>query len=112
MSTLRRPVMTRIVFCSVLALGLVAMSFQAQEAKKDEKKKEEKKAAKKPPVPAIPPTHGNVSYGKHERNVLDFWQAKSDKPTPVVVCIHGGGWNGGDKSSYYGRGKTFLDAGI
>jgi len=32
--------MTRIFFCSVLALGLVAMNFQAQESKKDEKKVE------------------------------------------------------------------------
>ena len=95
--------MTRILFCSVLALGLVATNYQVQEPKKVEKK-----VAKKPPQPSIPPTHGNVSYGKHERNVLDFWQAKSDKPTPVVICIHGGGWIGGDKSGYYGRVKTFL----
>jgi hypothetical protein len=80
------------------------MNFQAQEPKQVEKKVGKK--------PSIPPTHGNVSYGKHERNVLDFWQAKSDKPTPVVICIHGGGWINGDKSSYYGRVKTFLDAGI
>src|SRR6185295_19793042 len=71
-----------------------------------------KKVEKKPPMPSIPPTHGNVSYGKHERNVLDFWQAKSDKPTPVVICIHGGSWIGGDKAGYYGRVKTYLDAGI
>ena len=44
--------------------------------------------------------------------VLDFWQAKSDKPTPLVFCIHGGGWSNGDKSSYYGSVKTFLDNGI
>jgi acetyl esterase/lipase len=100
--------MTRILFCSVLALGLVALNFQAQETKKVEKK-DEKKAEKKP---AIPPTHANMSYGKHERNVMDFWQAKSDRPTPVVICIHGGSWIGGDKSGYYGRVKTFLDAGI
>jgi hypothetical protein len=103
--------MTRILLCSVLALGLVAMNFQAQETKKDQKK-DGKKVEKKPPLPSIPPAHGNVSYGKHERNVMDFWQAKSDKPTPVVICIHGGAWIGGDKSGYYGRVKTFLDAGI
>ena len=99
--------MTRIWFCSILVLGLVALKFQAQETKKDEKKVE-----KKPPMPAIPPTHANVSYGKHQRNVMDVWLAKSDKPTPIVICIHGGSWIGGDKSSYYGRVKTFLDAGV
>src|SRR5262245_8539445 len=99
--------MMRILFCSILALGLAAMNLPAQDAKKEEKKVE-----KKLPMPEIPPTHANVSYGKHERNVLDFWQAKSDKPTPVVICIHGGSWIGGDKSNYYPRVKTFLDAGI
>jgi len=45
----------------------------------------------------IKPTFENVSYGPHERNVLDFWKAESDKPTPVVIYIHGGGFRGGDK---------------
>lgn len=48
---------------------------------------------------ATTPTNANVSYGAHERNVLDFFQAKSDKPTPLVVFIHGGGFRAGDKSS-------------
>jgi hypothetical protein len=86
-----------------LVLGLVTMNLEAQETKKAEKKLA---------APSIPPTHANVSYGKHERNVMDFWQAKSDKPTPIVICIHGGSWIGGDKAGYYGRVKTFLDAGI
>lgn len=103
--------MMRIGVCSVLAIGLMAMSLQAQETKKDEKKVD-KKVEKKPPMPAIPPTHANVSYGKHERNVMDVWLAKSDKPTPIVICIHGGSWIGGDKAGYYGRAKIFLDAGI
>jgi hypothetical protein len=45
------------------------------------------------------PTFANVSYGPNERNVLDFWQAKSEQPTPLVVYIHGGGFVAGDKSS-------------
>lgn len=51
---------------------------------------------KKPAGPV--PTHAGVAYGTHERQVLDFYQAKSDKPTPVVFFIHGGGWVRGDKS--------------
>ena len=39
-----------------------------------------------------------MKYGPYERNVLDFWRAKSDKPTPLFVYIHGGGWLAGDKS--------------
>jgi acetyl esterase len=45
------------------------------------------------------PTQANVAYGPHERNVLDFYQAKSDKPTPLVIYIHGGGFVGGNKES-------------
>ncbi|WP_417847343.1 carboxylesterase family protein [Thalassoglobus sp.] len=51
----------------------------------------------------------NVSYGPHARNVLDFYPAKSDSPTPVVLYIHGGGWRGGDKKT---NPKAFLDKGI
>ena len=45
-----------------------------------------------------PPTHADVKYGPHDRNVMDVWLAKSDRPTPVLVSIHGGGFRGGNKS--------------
>src|SRR5436305_9389819 len=51
----------------------------------------------------------NVPYGTHPRQVLDFYRARSDKPTPVVFYIHGGGWRGGDKKI---NPKPFLDKGI
>jgi acetyl esterase/lipase len=51
----------------------------------------------------------DVAYGSHPRQVLDFYQAPSDKPTPVVFYIHGGGWQGGDKKT---NPKAFLDKGI
>src|SRR3954467_4215404 len=50
-----------------------------------------------------------VPYGTHPRQVLDFYQAKSDKPTPLVFHIHGGGWRAGDKKM---NPKPFLDKGI
>ena len=40
---------------------------------------------------AVKPDVSDIRYGPHERNVLDFWKAKSDAPAPVVVHIHGGG---------------------
>lgn len=50
--------------------------------------------------PAIPnPTEYDVSYGPHLRQVLHFWKAESDKPTPVLLFIHGGGWTGGGRMS-------------
>jgi len=50
-------------------------------------------------APAVPtPTLAGVAYGNHPKQALDFWKAKSDKPTPVVFYIHGGGWMGGDRT--------------
>jgi len=54
---------------------------------------------KRPAGPPIAPTFADVHYGPHERQVLDFYQAKSDKPTPVIIYIHGGGFVAGDKKS-------------
>ena len=54
----------------------------------------------------------NVKYGPHERNVLDFWQAKSDRPTPLLVSIHGGGFLVGEKTVPKQLLKDCLDAGI
>lgn len=54
-------------------------------------------------APAAPkPTQANVPYGKHERQVLDFYQtaaATADKPAPLLFFIHGGGWMNGDKGN-------------
>ena len=59
------------------------------------------------------PTHANVAYGTHERNVFDLWLAKSDAPTPLLVHIHGGGWINGDKKSLAPATLQFmLDHGI
>jgi acetyl esterase/lipase len=60
----------------------------------------------------IPPTHADVKYGPHDRNVMDVWLATSDKPTPVLVSIHGGGFLGGDKSVDAGLLRQCLDSGI
>jgi len=50
---------------------------------------------RRPPIPA--PDFADVKYGPHERNVFDLWRAKSDRPTPLVIYYHGGGFRGGDK---------------
>ena len=69
---------------------------------------------KKPAAPAGPqPTLANVAYGTHERQVLDFYKAALDKPTPLLFFIHGGGWVAGDKTGRTGASvKPFLNAGI
>jgi acetyl esterase/lipase len=48
------------------------------------------------------PDLANVKYGPYERNVMDIWKAKSDRPTPLVLNIHGGGFIAGDKSQIQG----------
>jgi acetyl esterase/lipase len=55
-------------------------------------------AKRKAAAPQRPPTFANVPYGEHPRQVLDFYRADSEAPTPLVVYIHGGGWVNGDKA--------------
>jgi acetyl esterase/lipase len=71
-------------------------------------------AQKKEPPARLEPTVADFVYGHDsERQKFDFWQARSDTPTPLVLLIHGGGWMGGDKSGYgTGAIQPFLDAGI
>lgn len=45
----------------------------------------------------------DLSYGTHERNVLDLALPKTtDGETGLVLFIHGGAWIGGDKDGYNG----------
>ncbi len=56
-----------------------------------------KPAATQPALPT--PTLADVPYGPHPKQVMHFWKAESDKPTPLLFFIHGGGWMGGNRSS-------------
>ena len=50
--------------------------------------------------PLLPnPTEYDVTYGPHPKQLLHFWKAASDKPTPLLFFIHGGGWMGGGRMS-------------
>lgn len=80
-----------------------------QEARKREAAGRNARSGARKPAP----TQANVPYGDHERHVIDFWQAESDKPTPLFVWIHGGGFRGGDKASIPGDLLNLcLQAGI
>lgn len=79
----------------------------------DEKPKPAAKPNAKPAQVAAPktqPTEANVPYGKHPKQVVDFYKAKSEMPTPVVLNIHGGGWGGGSKLSV--APDTYLREGV
>jgi acetyl esterase/lipase len=86
------------------------VSAQPAKAQVKAKAKSASKQTKPPDYAAsVPkPTIVEVRYGAHERHVLDFWRAESDKPTPLAFVIHGGGWSGGDKE----RVDRFVDVGV
>lgn len=98
--------MFRSLLLAALAAGLVAPLMAQPAPKAAEPKK------KDPRTQGPPPTMANVPYGTHERQVLDFYQAKSDKPTPLVFAIHGGGWVNGSKELFRSTVEKFLKAGI
>ena len=60
----------------------------------------------------LPPTYANVSYGPHQRNVLDFWKAEGSGPRPLLIAIHGGGWVAGDKTQNPAAVRHWLKKGI
>jgi acetyl esterase/lipase len=50
------------------------------------------------PAPQAAATYKDVAYADADpAQKLDVYLAKSDKPTPAMVFIHGGGWRGGSK---------------
>ncbi|HUQ68897.1 MAG TPA: alpha/beta hydrolase [Planctomycetaceae bacterium] len=73
-----------------MSLALV-LSTSSVHAQKDRRKRQ----GGEKPVPDL----ANVKYGPHERNVLDLWKAPSNKPTALVVFIHGGGFRAGSKEA-------------
>src|SRR5688572_14012359 len=55
----------------------------------------------------------NVAYtkvGDWEGKMDFYYPTEKDKPTPVVINIHGGGWNHGTKESQTGF-NTFFKMG-
>ena len=63
---------------------------------------------------ATPASFTDMPYGEHFRQRMDVWQAHSDKPAPLVIYFHGGGWAQEDKSNIHEHldVRAFLDAGV
>jgi acetyl esterase/lipase len=92
---------------SATALFLATPAF-AQEARKKEA------APPRPPVPAGIKAYRDLEYvpGGHERQKLDlFIPEKTGDAVPLIIWVHGGGWQNGSKegcpplrNGYTGRG--------
>lgn len=55
----------------------------------------------------------DVAYGPDERHRMDLYlPEKGEVPRALIVCIHGGGWAGGDKSRYRWLGEAFAQKGF
>lgn len=85
---------------AAMLIGSTAMAAEpAPAAPAEAAVPEAKPAPKKPAAPKLPaPTLADVAYGTHPKQVLHFWKAESDKPTPLLFFIHGGGWMNGNRS--------------
>jgi acetyl esterase/lipase len=90
-----------LLICCFIALSALTNAVHAQENDSDDAARKRGDYDKSVPKPTL----ASVRYGTHERHILDFWQAPSDKPTPLVFVIHGGGWMAGSKE----RLNSFVD---
>ena len=102
----------------ILVCCVLAVSASTSAAQKPASKAKTNAAKKRKPDQydaSVPkPTIELARYGDHPRHVMDFWQADSDTPTPLVFIIHGGGWNGGSKerANRFANVSQLLKAGI
>jgi len=63
---------------------------------------------------AEPKVHRDLAYTepKNERQTLDVYAPTEGKDHPVVVWIHGGGWQAGDKTEVQTKPQAFVDKGM
>jgi acetyl esterase/lipase len=63
---------------------------------------------------AEPNVHRDLAYAepKNERQTLDVYAPAEGKNHPVVVWIHGGGWQRGDKTEVQKKPQVFVDKGF
>lgn len=99
----------RLVSNSIVCLVALTVSAQAQE--KDKVVEElEKRFGEKVEIRVDQPYAGNMnSY-----QMLDVFLPKmraDEKPLPVIVFIHGGGWSGGHRRGYAGPAATVASTG-
>src|SRR5688572_15192633 len=98
-----------------LTTAFLCMTLSAAQQENPNAKRAAPQSRPTKPASATPPDMTNVAYGSDKKfNVIDLWKAKSDKPTPLVVFIHGGGFGGGNKEQVLTQLPldAFLKAGV
>ena len=66
-----------------------------------------------PAFGAEPKVHKDLNYAasKDKKQTLDVYAPAEGKNHPVVVWVHGGGWQRGDKSEVDAKPKAFVAKG-
>ena len=101
------------LFTTLIATGVTAADPPNRE--RNAKGSQKKLANAMAYAASVPkPTLSEIAYGPQQRQVLDFWKAVSNKPTPLVFVIHGGGWMNGSKErlSRFVNATALLKEGI
>lgn len=101
----------KIFAATALIIGLFFSVFAQTTTPNNDPKAEttDKKSEETLPKPDI----ADGKYGEYAANTFDLWKAKSKKPTPLVVYIHGGGLASGDKSKLSAKQlDAMLKAGL
>ena len=93
------------------ALALLVLSFHFSAARADEPGFAGARDGKFAPSQQV---QRDIPYATpaHERQVLDVYAPPGAKALPVVFWIHGGGWQGGDKSDVQLKPRAFMDRGF
>ncbi len=83
----------------MLTAAILAFAFIAQEA---------------PPLPAGVQVERDTAYAepKNQRQMLDIYKPAAGTGLPVVIWIHGGGWQTGDKSGVAAKPAAFVGKGL
>ncbi|MEM9837526.1 MAG: alpha/beta hydrolase [Pseudomonadota bacterium] len=53
----------------------------------------------------------DIAYGAHERQKLDIYTPTTPGPHPVLIFVHGGSWERGQKEDYPWLGRRFASEG-
>jgi len=87
-------IVNRKIIFSISILLVVTICAAARDTQRNRQAQNRQKPQRQQ---AIRPTNPDEKYGEHDKQAFDLYLVESDKPTPLFIWIHGGGFRGGDK---------------